>query len=77
MPILATIRHVAWVACGCTGIASWSCCAVLAVWVYRAGRRKPRPLPRRVPFYMLTEAELDAEIRALLDDARRSPEAGA
>jgi len=72
MPILATVRHVAWVACGCTGIVTLSCYAAAAVWVYRAGRRKPRPLPRRVPFYVLTEAEFDVRIRALLDDAREA-----
>jgi hypothetical protein len=70
MPILATARHVAWVACGVTGIITLSCCAAAVVWVFRAARSKPQPLPRRDPWCMLSESEFDAAVRALLEDTR-------
>ena len=66
MPILATAGRVLWFACGITGAVTLTLVAVLAVWVARAARREPLPLPRRDSFYVLTEAELDA----LLEDVR-------
>ena len=70
MPILATAGRVLWFACGITGAVTLTLVAVLAVWVARAARREPRPLPRRAPFYVLPESEFDEGIRALLEDVR-------
>ena len=64
MSILAGIRHVLWVVCGCLGVLSLTSAAALVLCVARDARRTRRR--QQAP---LSDAQFEAELYALLRDA--------